>query len=320
MEYEKTQDEIFRDSIKLKTFEDAFEDGWDFLNRTYEGYEVPWKTIQTDFKFIKGELNLWSGYTGQGKSEIVSHIALHVVEQGAKVFVASLEMCVGQLQSRMVTQATGVSKPTKEFYKKASIHYGSRIQFYHCTGSKTVEEVLREAELLVFAGYDFFIFDNLMMLGTKTDDYNRQLETVQKLSEFTKKYKVCSVLVAHCKKPQHKISISDKSKSFHLPDIYDVSGASSVANIVDNHISITINKYRLRALKKMKEGVQMVDLLKHELEALNTGDTILKRDKKREYGDFFIKSLFYDARFRILKDYENQQLRGIQEKWGKENE
>lgn len=294
--------------LKLIDFGDTglTEDGWQFLTNKQEGYNLPWESLRNDFKIIKGELTLVSGYTGQGKSEMVTHIALDAISQGAKAMIASLEMTPGQLQARITHQATGIQLPSQEYHTHVSQFYRDKLRVFDTRGIADINEILEGCRLLnnIF-GHDVFIFDNLMMLDSSTDDYNKQFHNAQRISEFTKKFKVCSLLVAHSKKPREKLDAGKFSADFNPPGIYDVMGASSVANLVDNHISITINQAKLKAASKLRRNIPLTD---SELKAMEFGDAAIKRDKKREQGEYFTRPLYYDRKFHRLKDYETQKL------------
>jgi KaiC/GvpD/RAD55 family RecA-like ATPase len=65
--------------------------------------------------FRPGELTLWTGATGTGKSQILSHALIAMADQGARVCLASLEMAPPQLLRRMVRQAGNTGRPTESF-------------------------------------------------------------------------------------------------------------------------------------------------------------------------------------------------------------
>ncbi len=283
-------------------YSELFESGWEFLNNPKKGYQTPWSVVGDAFNFIPGELTLLSGYTGQGKSLIVTQMAIHAISQGAKAMIASLEMSAGQVHARIARQSTGAIDPTREYYKKINDFYCDNMRIFDTRGVADLKKVLEGCRMTAqIEGTNFFVFDNLMMLDSKADDYNKQLDNVQKMVEFTKTFNVCVILVAHSKKPsEYQVS---RGGSIKVPGIYDVMGASGVANLVDNHLSISRNSRKKNALDVLKAGG---NLTPDEQQYLNQGDTILARDKKREHGDYFLKFLYYDERFRCLKDYENK--------------
>ena len=72
------------------------------------GYRLPWSKVGDRLVFRPAELTLWTGATGAGKSQVLSHALVGMGEQGARVCTASLEMSPAQVIRRMVKQAGNV--------------------------------------------------------------------------------------------------------------------------------------------------------------------------------------------------------------------
>lgn len=270
---------------------------WAWFNNKKIGYLLPWKNLQDLFMLVKGEMTIISGYTGHGKSEFVNYIAIHSVKQGGRPFLASLELSAGNLWGRLYRQSTGTSDPTFEYLTKCHNFYDKKIFSYDLMGHADVDALLKSANVAYDkVGCDIFIFDNLMMLNSLVDDFKKQHEITQKLLKFSKNKNVVVILVAHSKKPAH-------SGDLPAPGMYDVSGSSNIVNMVDNHISVTINNAKIRAKSKIKHGIDLTD---SEEKSLKLGDSIIVRDKKRELGELFRESLYFDKKFTILKQYENE--------------
>ena len=278
---------------------------WDYLNKQQVGYHLPWRTLKDDFMIAKHELTLISGYTGEGKSDFVNGILLDCISQGAKGFIASLELTKNELKRRILRQATGLDKPTKEYSDYVWNYYKDKLAYKDTRGISKIEQILEGCEVLhQYYGTDVFVFDNLMMLDSLTDDYNKQFSTAQKISEFCKTYPVSVFLVAHSRKPSNNFTGGKPKTSIVPPSIYDVHGASGVANLVDNHISVAINTLKEAAKAKKDAGYELTEA---ETKYLLQGDAVIKRDKKREQGRRFKKHLYFDQRFRRLKDSEHEQ-------------
>lgn len=308
------QEFIHFDDMENKYSTKAFirlrDEGWKFKNKINDGYKLPWRSLQDKMFMVKGELTVLSGYTGQGKSEVAINLGLYAIEQGAKLFVASSEMQTGALWERIATNATGIKDHTEEYYNAIADYYARKIFIYDKLGMMEISNLLDAMQYVRdFLRIDFFIIDNLMMLDKKTDDYNKQLEHIQLLSAFAKENNVIVLLVAHSRKPQTSSHTGALERVFSPPGIHEIHGASSIGNMIDNHLSVTINHTKKRALAKLKAGVLAIDLSDREQKSLNEGDSILIRDKKREFGDYFYHSLHYDERFRRLKDFESERLK-----------
>lgn len=304
----KIQQQDLRESHSIVSFADLKEKGWEFKQRVHEGYNVPWNMLKDKLMFVKGELTIISGYTGQGKSEVATNLALFAIEQGAKAYIASTELESGHIFDRIAQHATGCTNHTQEYYEAIANHYADKLAVYDRLGVMDLDKILEGAQRLCkFFGYDFFVIDNLMMLDTKVDDYNKQLEHIQKISAFAKENHICILLVAHSRKPLTKASHGPLMRVFSPPGIHEILGASSVGNLIDNHFSVTINYTKKLAQDKLDRGDDC--LTNSELQSLKEGDTILLRDKKREHGDFFYQSLYYDERFRRLKSSQYEKCK-----------
>lgn len=272
-------------------------DAWNWFQNKQVGYFLPWGNLRDSFLIAKGEMTIVSGYSGHGKSEFVNFIAIHCVKQGAKPFIASLELSAGNLWGRIYRQSTGMNDITFDYLSKCHKFYDKKIFSYDLMGHADIDQLLLSANVAYDnAGCDVFIFDNLMMLNSLVDDFKKQHEITQKLLKFTKDKNVSVILVAHSKKPSQSGDLS-------APGMYDVSGSSNIVNMVDNHISVTINNTKIRALSKLKEKIELTD---NEEKSLKFGDSIILRDKKREIGSLFRVSLYFDKKYTILKQFENE--------------
>ena len=71
------------------------------------GERLPWKKTEKLIRFRAGELTLWTGINGHGKSKLLGQVATGLMYQGAAVCIASLEMHPAETVKRMVEQAEG---------------------------------------------------------------------------------------------------------------------------------------------------------------------------------------------------------------------
>ena len=82
---------------------------------------LPWQKTHDNFAFRKGEVTLWSGQNGHGKSLMTGEIALSLVGQGEKVCVASFEMKPETTLHRMVRQWMGLNPNMPEYQQEEGI-------------------------------------------------------------------------------------------------------------------------------------------------------------------------------------------------------
>jgi twinkle protein len=88
----------------------------DFLDAIKESYLnefkdtkilLPWSKTHDSFAFRPGEVTVYAGSNGGGKSLLTGQIALHLVKQGQKVCMASFEMKPQKTLERMLRQFAG---------------------------------------------------------------------------------------------------------------------------------------------------------------------------------------------------------------------
>lgn len=283
---------------KIISAYDVKQDIWKWFTEKSGGYSLPWASWHESFKLTRGEMTIVSGYSGHGKSEFVNQIALNCVKQGSKAMISSFELSGGNLYGRLLKQSTGIKDPTYELLTKFVDHYDRKLFAYDLMGTANVDDVLKSSiKAQEIAGIDLFIFDNLMMLNSMVDDFAVQHDIVSKLLRFAKDKNVIVILVAHSKKPM---------RGMPIPGMYDVSGSSNIINMVDNHLSVTKNLAKYRAIEKSKNNQILTE---DEEAAMQLGDAIINRDKKREVGCTFMKSLHFNDRFNIFTEYQNEPIK-----------
>jgi len=288
-------------------------DTYDFIQYMKEertGYYLPFPTLKDKFLIAKHELTLVSGYTGLGKSEFVNQILLECVNQGAKGVITSLELTSHQLKKRLFHQSLGRSTFTPELYDKFRLHYLGKVKYWDGTQLKKLDQLLKIMEMFYTEhNHTVFVLDNMMMLGARPDEYNKQYETVDALKNFCKAFPVSVFLVAHPRKPSEKTFVNLKNAQpfdFDTPSIYEVSGSATIGNLVDNYLSIGQNTVKSHVFKEIEAG--RLDRRSCE-EFLKYGDVMLKRGKKREYGELFNIELFFDKNFRRFKESYTEKLK-----------
>lgn len=191
-----------------------------------------------------GELTIWSGRGGSGKSTVLNQMALTVAEQGNRVLIYSPELTDTQYKNWTTRQMipkdhTGflekvydnIEEEYKYFVKKShsdrmSIWLDKHFN-YISSGIKLNDKDLLKIIVKDIKKYNskFIIIDNLMKINFENtiDIYESQKVFVNELSEISKRFNVCINLVAHPKKHDP-----------YNPDQYDIAGTSNMPNLVDN--------------------------------------------------------------------------------------
>ena len=85
------------------------------------GASFPWAKTRPIVRLRRGELSVWPGMSGHGKSILSSQVMLSLMAQGERVCIASMEMKPAETMQRMCRQALGCNTPRvgdiKDFHR-----------------------------------------------------------------------------------------------------------------------------------------------------------------------------------------------------------
>lgn len=185
---------------------------------------------EQEFAFRKGELTIWTGFNGHGKSMVLGQVMLDIIQNTQKkVCFASMEMAPHATIRRMAQQAMG-SKPNKEQTISFATFIKDYCWIYNHSGTIKQKEML---DATAYAGYekkiDHFVIDSLMKIDIDEDGYNDQRRFVDTLCSIAKDTGMHIHLVAHARKG------NDEDK---LPSKMDVRGGGSLTDQADNVLSV----------------------------------------------------------------------------------
>lgn len=185
------------------------------------------------FEFRPGELSVWTGYNGHGKSLMLSQILLGLMQQGERVTVFSGEMTPERQLKRLVKQATGLDRPTMQYIDAVGEWVTDKMWFFNVVGSAGIDRLL---QVFLYAnkryGMRHFVIDSLMMTDVPEDgpgSMTAQKEAVRKLCDFARRNGCHLHLVAHPRKG------ADESKG---PGKLDVAGSSKITDGADNVFTV----------------------------------------------------------------------------------
>lgn len=206
---------------------------------------LPWEKTKNMFDFRPGEVTVWSGQNGHGKSLLTSQVALALIGQDQKVCIASFEMKPVTTLKRMVRQYIGMN-PFSEEFSGAGVEaltelydeFGGWIEkwlwFYDQQGSAQTETVLGMVKYCASELKINHIFiDSLMKCVKGEDDYNGQKYFVDTLCAIARDYNCHIHLVHHLRKPKDE---------FEVPDKHDNKGSGSITDQPDNIMLVWRNK------------------------------------------------------------------------------
>lgn len=264
-------------------------------NDTLIGYHMPYAKLASLLHFRPGEVSLWTGATGSGKSQILADCTVDWIKQGSRICKSSLEMRPHQLLKRMAKQTVGVDRPSEPAIRAAMSFLDQGLLVYELTGKAKVDELL---EVFQFArakyGCDQFIIDSLMRLGIAGDDYNTQEAAIYRIVDWTIANNVHTHLVAHAKKGERERG--------GAPDAEDIKGAMEIGANAFNILGVWRNR-KLEDEKKEADdaaassvGTQAHATAKARADELAGKPGVILNVAKQRNGDFEGKvGLWFDV-------------------------
>ena len=241
------------------------------IPRTLSRFDVLDKSIGG---FFAGELSVWTGKRGSGKSTILSQLLLEAVDQGQCVCAYSGELPKEQFREWAYLQAAGPAHIT--YITDPST--GKKLSTVDQMADRLISEWLDERFWLfdlerntrhdpetILKQFEYakmryncqvFLVDNIMSVdfdGYSDRDFNRiQSKFTQMLVDFSKRRGVHTHLVVH----PRKSTSGDNSKV----STDDVSGSGDITNRADNVLFLTthntdgVEKPLLQILKNRDYG------------------------------------------------------------------
>jgi twinkle protein len=216
---------------------------------------MPWSKTINEFEFKSGEVTLYAGSNGGGKSLITGQIALSLIKQDQKVCIMSFEMKPKRTIMRMTRQFSGTDLDNLFLKNKLEINnqYLERLKkfstgklwLYDQQGTTSTSQVISVARYCaVELGITHIFIDSLMKCVAGEDDYNAQKSFVDELTALARDHNVHIHLVHHIRK------LESEEK---LPNKNDVKGTGAIADQVDNVLLMWRNKQKERMLRDGKE-------------------------------------------------------------------
>lgn len=248
------------------------------------GYRTPYGKLGNKLLFRPGEVTIWTGDTGAGKTQILNHCVVDWVDQGGRTCLSSLEMHPKFTLKRMCKQVVATDRPTNPAIAAALHWLDNGLFIYEVTGKRRVDEMLKVFDYCRSRyGCTQFVIDSLMRLGVAGDDYNTQEAVIFRLVEWAMAANVHVHLVAHAKK-------GDRDRG--APSTEDIKGAMELGANAFNIISVW------RDRKFEDKVAELAETDKDEAARLTAkyGGVVLNVAKQRN-GDFEGKvSLWFDQR------------------------
>ncbi|WP_412478965.1 DnaB-like helicase C-terminal domain-containing protein [Azonexus sp. IMCC34839] len=203
------------------------------------GAMLPWAKTKDVIRLRRGELSIWPGMSGHGKSMLIGQVALHLMAQGEKVCIASMEMKPAQTMHRMARQAFGSSQPMRRDIEDLHRWTDGRLWLYDQQGQVSPERILAVARYChEKLGVTHLVVDNLLSCGISEDGYDAQKQFVLALATHAHDTGQSVHLLVHSRKQ------ADESKP---PGKFDVRGSASITDLADNVFSVWRNRPKEQA-------------------------------------------------------------------------
>jgi twinkle protein len=249
------------------------------------GQATPWSKVDNRLRFRPGEVTLWPGINGHGKSGAVGYVMLNAMVDGGKACIASFEMAPEATMSRMCRQAAGSNLPTLELIERFHRWTDDRLWLYNHRGAVTTQRMIAVTRYCrKELGIDHMVIDSLMKCGLAPDDYTGQKNFVDALCVLARDTGIHVHLVHHMRKGERETD---------MPDKFGVKGAGEITDLVDNVLIVFRNK--------RKESQLETETDPKKLEEVNAvPDTFLICQKQRHFT--------WEGRIGLWFDKDSQQF------------
>lgn len=229
-----------------------------YLNKKNERQIVmPWSKTHGSFAYRDGEVTVYAGGNGGGKSLITGQIALHLLRQGQKVCIASFEMKPEKTLERMVRQFSGefIDEPLAgdlthyydSLFGRFDAYLADKMYLYDQQGTTSTDKVIAMSRYCATElGVKHIFIDSLMKCVKGEDDFNGQKNFVDELTALARDHNIHIHLVHHIRK-----LVSEEQQ----PNKHDLKGSGSISDQVDNVFLVWRNKKK----ENMRNRGEQVD-------------------------------------------------------------
>lgn len=269
------------------------------------GLGLPWGNAAgkgLPFHFRPGEVTVWSGFNGHGKSQVLNHVAVDMASVGERILIVSLEMPAEETYRRMIRMVLArrdvITKQEKDvFVEKCLRWFVNRVWVYDQVGMADLDDVLTVCEYARKRyGVTQFVFDSLMRFVVDCGDeqWEAQKLFMDKLVTFAAVHKCHVHLVAHSKKLRSEAEYPRKS---------DIAGSYSISNLAWNVIVVWRNRAKEESRQALVDDIDghggydaaPAELRQKLADLEEEGDAYLIVDKQRGgEGDCPVHWLWFD--------------------------
>lgn len=212
-------------------------------NQDQEGVPIPYNDYQDHLRFRVGEVSIWAGVNGHGKSLILNQFVL-VGIFAEKFGIISPEMTPKRQLQRLTYQGCRSRHANPEQMKAFHDFTNGRLWLYDQQGA--IQPAVLYACIRYMAGeldIKHVIIDSMMKCIQKEDDMNEQKAFVNQLTNLAKELGIHIHLVCHSRKGQSEGA---------MPDKFNIKGSGAITDLVDNVLLVWRNKDKEKKLSSQK--------------------------------------------------------------------
>jgi len=185
------------------------------------------------FEFRPGEVTVWTGYNGHGKSLLLNQVQIGLMQQGERAVVFSGEMTPERQGKRVAKQLGGVDRPAPGYLDYMAEWLRDRLWLFNLVGTASIDRLLT---VFTYAykryGIRHCVIDSLMMTDVPSDGsgaITAQKEAMRKLANWARTNGTHVHLVAHPRKGM------DEKRT---PGKQDVAGSGVITDAADNVFAV----------------------------------------------------------------------------------
>lgn len=249
------------------------------------GDRLPWAKTHDLIRFREGEVTVWAGINGHGKSLVAGFVAMGFTTQDRPVCIASLEMKPVRTLLRMLRQAAMCENPSVSIKNRFIEWLDRKLWLYDHIGVMDLDTLFGAVRWTANnLGVKHFVIDNLGLCIRKADDFSEQKEFVVRCMTLAKELGIHIHIIHHIKKMEDE---------YKVPGKFDIKGGGEIVDYVDQAIIVFRNKRKEEEIAALKfKGEDVSD------EVLRRSDTVLNVVKNRDD---------YEGRIHLWYDPESLQ-------------
>lgn len=211
------------------------------------GDKMPWAKTHDKIRLRPGEVSLWPGINGHGKSLALGQCAAWLIPE-RRCLIASMEMKPAATLERMLRQCAGTSVPADMFMDRWFAWTDDKLWIYDQTDTVAPDRIVG---MVHYAAQELsikhIVIDSLMKCGIRGQSdaqYAGQRDFVDRLAWAAKSLDCHIHLVHHMRKGERETTVPDK---------FDIKGAGEIADMVDNIFIVHRNKIKEKNEEEGKE-------------------------------------------------------------------